>query len=79
MINILSAAHQRKASQGKVLDFFLLDALKTAFQMRHLTHRWAQSGYLFQKPGHFFFDLLKEPSEIFFIPFKYLTKQLLLH
>ena len=36
--------------------------------MRHVTHRWAQSGYLFQKPGHFFFDLLKDPSEIFFYP-----------
>ena len=37
-INILSTAHERNVSQENILDFCLLDALKTAFQMRHLTH-----------------------------------------
>ena len=34
--------------------FFFLDALKIAFQMRYLTHRWTQLGYSFQKSGNFF-------------------------
>ena len=28
-------------------ELFHLNALKTAFQMRHLTHRWIQLGFLF--------------------------------
>ena len=35
--------------------FFLLDDFKTTFQIRHLTHRWEQSGYFFLKPGNLFF------------------------
>ena len=53
-INILSTTHQRKAQQGKMSEFFLRDTLKIAFQMRHITHRWTQSGYFFLKSGHFF-------------------------
>ena len=30
---------QRKTLNGKVLEFFLPDAFKTAFQMRYLNHR----------------------------------------
>ena len=37
--NISSTTHEKKASQGKTLEFILLDSLKTAFQMRKLTHR----------------------------------------
>lgn len=37
----------------KQWSFFFLDALKTAFQIRHLTHRWTQ-GNFFLKSGHFF-------------------------
>ena len=42
-INISSTTHQRKTPQEKILEFFLLDSLKTVFQMRHSTHRWTQS------------------------------------
>ena len=35
------------------LEFFLINALKIEFQMRHLTHRWTQSGYFFLKSGQF--------------------------
>ena len=50
----MSATHQRKAPKGKILKFFLLDAFKSAFQVRHSTHRWTQSGGFSLKPGHFF-------------------------
>ena len=43
-------------------NFSLLDALKPAFQMRHLIHRWKESGYLFLKPGHFFVSTFKKCS-----------------
>ena len=35
--------------------FFLLDVLNITFQIRHLTHRWTQSGYFLFSPksGHF--------------------------
>ena len=52
LINILSTTH---ALQGKFMVFFLLDDFKTTFQIRHLTHRWEQSGYFFLKPGNLFF------------------------
>ena len=46
-INILPTTHQKE--QGKILEFFLLDALKTEFQMRPLTHRWTQLEYFSPK------------------------------
>ena len=38
-INISSTTHERKALQRKMLEIFLLDTFKTAFQMKNLTHR----------------------------------------
>ena len=38
-INILPIKHQRKAPQGEIWSFFLLDALKTAFQVRKLSEK----------------------------------------
>ena len=32
-----------------MLEFYLLNAFKVAFQMRNLTHRWTQSGCSFPK------------------------------
>ena len=58
-VNILSATHQRKVPQGNILEFFLLDALKTAFQMRHVIHRWKQSGYFYPKIKAPFFNFQK--------------------
>ena len=55
LINILSKRHQTEVLQGKYLEFFLQDAFKTAFQMRHLTHRWTQSLYFFRNIRVFFF------------------------
>ena len=45
---------EKEALQGNILEFFLLDTLKTTFWMENLTQRWTQSGPFFQKPGHFF-------------------------
>ena len=44
--------HQKKRP---ILEFFLLDTLKTTFLIENLTQRWMQSG-LFppKKSGHFF-------------------------
>ena len=53
-INSLSTTHQRRAPQGKILEFFHLDALKTAFQVRHLTHRWIQSEYFLLKLRYYY-------------------------
>ena len=61
-INSLSTTHQRRAPQGKILEFFHLDALKTAFQVRHLTHRWIQSEYFFIKIKVLLFDFQKKGS-----------------
>lgn len=38
---------------------FLLDAFKIAFEMKHLTYRWVQSGYFFLKSKHFY-SIFKE-------------------
>lgn len=56
LTNILSTtpAHQFKSPKGNILDFSLLDALKTAFLMKYLTHRSTQSGYFFLKLRKFF-------------------------
>ena len=44
-------------NEGTLINiFFLLDVLNITFQIRHLTHRWTQSGYFpfSPKSGHFF-------------------------
>ena len=63
-INILSTTHQEKAPQGKIVKTFLLDALKTAFQIqkRHLTQRWVQSGF-FPKIRTLFFQFPKTGTQ----------------
>ena len=38
----------------KILEFFLLDTLKTWFSMRNLTSGWKQSGHYFRKIGALF-------------------------
>ena len=53
-INILSKTHERKVTLGKILEFFLLDTVKTAFQMKTLSQRWTQLEPFFPKLGHFF-------------------------
>ena len=46
--------HKKKGPQRIVLEFFLLDNLKTIFWMKHLTQRWSQSGLFFPKSGNRF-------------------------
>ena len=53
----MSKTHERKTSLGKILEFFLQDALKTTFRIKNLTQRWTESG-LFSKGT--FFDFLKK-------------------
>ena len=45
---------RKKALQGNILEFFLLDTLKTTFWIENLTERWTQWGPFFPKAGHFF-------------------------
>ena len=40
---------QKKAPQGKILELFLLDTLKTTFWMEDSTQRWTQLGPFFPK------------------------------
>ena len=47
-INISSAAHERKAPQGKKYGFFLLENLKTTFKMRNLTQDGHNQGIFSQ-------------------------------
>ena len=55
LINILSTTH---ALQGKFMVFFLLDDIKTTFQIRHLTHRWIDCvGVFFPKTREPIFNL----------------------
>ena len=51
--NILSKT-QKKRPLENILEFFLLDSLKTTFWMENLPQRWTQSVPFFPKPGHFF-------------------------
>ena len=44
----------KKAPQGNILELFVLDTVKTTFQMKNLTQRWTQSVPFFPKLGHFF-------------------------
>ena len=39
---------RKKAPQGKMWEFFLLDTLKTTFLMESLTQRFIQSGHSLQ-------------------------------
>ena len=45
---------KKEATQGNIVEFFLLDTLKTTFSLENLTQRWAQSRAFFQKLGHSF-------------------------
>ena len=45
---------RKKAPQGKIWEFFLLDTLKTTFWMENLTQRWMQLGHSLQNQGTFF-------------------------
>ena len=49
LINISSKAQEKKAPQGEVLEFFLLNTFKPTFSMGNLTQRWSQSGAFFSK------------------------------
>ena len=52
----------KKMSAGKILELFLLDTFKTAFQMRNLTHRCTESGSFFKNQS-IFFNLQKRAGE----------------
>ena len=43
---------RKKVPPEKILEFFLLDTLKTTFWMENWTQRWKQSGPFFPKSGH---------------------------
>ena len=45
---------QKKTPEGKILELFLLDTLKTIFWMEDSTQGWTQLGPFFPKSGHFF-------------------------
>ena len=51
---------------GKILEFFLLDTVKTTFRMKNLTQIWAQSGPFFPKLSTFF-DFRKRAGEASFL------------
>ena len=51
---ILYTIHWRKGNQKKILEFFIRGAPNTAFQIRHLTHRWTLLCYFLLNSGHFF-------------------------
>ena len=53
-INIYLQHTKEKPLKKKILKFFLLDALKTEFQIRYCTRRWTKSRYFSLKSGHFF-------------------------
>ena len=45
---------RKTVTQGKMLKFFLLDTLKTAFWIVNLRQWWTRSRPFFLKTGHFF-------------------------
>ena len=45
---------KKMAPQGKNLELFLLDSLKTTFRMENSTQKWTQLELFFPKSGHFF-------------------------
>ena len=55
----MSKTQEKKVMQGNVLDFFLLDTLKTRFWMKNLTERWTHSTFIFPKSRQFFFIFQK--------------------
>ena len=50
-INISPKTQEKKASQGKILEFFLLETLKTTFLIENLAQRWIQSRPFFKNRG----------------------------
>ena len=58
-INILSTTIKKNPRRETFWSFFLLDVLKTAYQIRHVTHRWTQSRYFFPKSGDLFSNFQK--------------------
>ena len=50
--HLTEAANQY--SQDKILEFFLLNTVKTTFRMKNLIQRWTQLGSFFQNWGTFF-------------------------
>ena len=58
----------KTAPQGKVLEIFILDTLKTTFGMVNLTWGWTQSGPFFLKSGHFFWFSKKGRGDLPFSP-----------
>ena len=46
--------HTKKTPQGKILELFLLDTLKTTCSMEDSSQGWIQLGPFFPKSGHFF-------------------------
>ena len=67
LINISSKAQEKRDPQGNILEFFLLDTLKTTFWIENLTQRWTQLGPFFPKLGHFF-QFSKRAVEVFLLP-----------
>ena len=45
----------KKAPQGNILEFFLVDTFKTTFWVENVTQRWTPTGPFFPKSGCFFF------------------------
>lgn len=54
LINITTTAHEKKDPTEKKMEVFLLNTLKTAFKMRNLTPKWAQSVIFSQNQSTFF-------------------------
>ena len=52
--NILSKTREKETPQRIILEFFLLDTLKTTFWKENSTQRWTQSRPIFTKSGHLF-------------------------
>ena len=52
--NISSKTQGKEAPQGNVLEFFILNTLKTTSWIKNSTQWWIQSGLFFPNSGHFF-------------------------
>ena len=53
----------KKAPQRKILEFFLLDTVKTTFQMKDLIQKWTQSGFFSPKIRALFSIFKKRTGE----------------
>ena len=51
-INILLKTPEKKAPQGQIWEFFLLDTLQTTLE--NVTQKWTQPGHFLQNQGTFF-------------------------